>query len=350
MRVSKKKFALFLVILAMVVTFFVYPLNYYIMSPGAAYDLTKYVKVEDAKTPTDGSLSMMTVAVSGATPFTYVLAKFSDEKDILKEEEVRAPEESDTEYNLRQLKLMTDSQFNAKYMAFKTLGRPYKVDYKGVYVIYVLENAAASNVLKAGDEVTAIDGEKIKTHQQLVDYLADKKDGERVSLTFKRDDKVYTKDVTLKPIPGAKGKIGLGITFSDSKSISTTPEVKIDSDEIGGPSAGLMFTLEIIDQLTTGNLAKGYKIAGTGEMLENGKVGRIGGIDKKVIAANNQGIEIFFAPDDEITPEMKKAVPDIQSNYELAKETAKKIDSKMEIVPVKTLDDAMTYLNELKQK
>ena len=85
MRVSKKKFALFLVILAMVVTFFVYPLNYYIMSPGAAYDLTKYVKVEDAKTPTDGSLSMMTVAVSGATPFTYVLAKFSDEKDILKE-------------------------------------------------------------------------------------------------------------------------------------------------------------------------------------------------------------------------------------------------------------------------
>ncbi|GEK32658.1 SepM family pheromone-processing serine protease [Kurthia sibirica] len=344
---SMKKFLASLVVVALLLVGFLYPLNYYIMSPGGAYNLDEYVKVEGADKPSKGSLSMMTVGMAKATPFTYVMAKFSDNRDILKEKDVRSPEESDADYNLRQLKLMTDSQFNAKYMAFKATGHPYKVKYNGVYVIYVVDKAAASKVLKAGDEVTAIDDKKIKKHLDLVDYLATKKKGDVVKLTFKRDGKQYTKKVTLSEIPGAKGKIGLGITFSDSKSINTDPKVTIDSEDIGGPSAGLMFTLEIIDQLTSGDLTKGHKIAGTGEMLEDGKVGRIGGIDKKVIAADDEGIEIFFAPKDDITPEMKKAIPSLKTNYEEASEEAKKLKTTMKIIPVETLEDALDYLKNL---
>ncbi|VEI04802.1 SepM family pheromone-processing serine protease [Kurthia zopfii] len=347
---SLKKFIAWMTVITAAIVFLMYPLNYYIMSPGKAYGLTDYVKVDHADTKSDGTLNMMTIALSPATPFRYIRAKFSDEQDIMREDEVHAPEESDAEYNKRQLKLMSDSQFNAKYMAYKTTGNEYKVNYNGVYVIYVVEKSAAEGILQSGDEVTSIDGKEIIKHQQLVDYLSKKIKGDEVTLAITRDDKKLKKSVKLAEIPGGKGRIGLGITFTDSKSITTKPEVKIDSEKIGGPSAGMMFTLEMIDQLTKGDLTKGYNIAGTGEMLENGQVGRIGGIDKKVMAAHKQGMDIFFAPDDEISPELKKAVPDMVPNYDEAKKTAEKIGTKMKIVPVKTLDDALGYLKELPEK
>ncbi len=122
------------------------------------------------------------------------------------------------------------------------------------------------------------------------------------------------------------------------------------TEDIGGPSAGLMFTLEILNQLLDENLTKGYAIAGTGEMLIDGSVGRIGGIDYKVIAADRDGIEIFFAPDDEITAQMKAKYPELESNYTTAVKTAKDIGTKMKIVPVKTVDDAIAYLKQLQPK
>ena len=107
----------------------------------------------------------------------------------------------------------------------------------------------------------------------------------------------------------------MGIGLVDDREIISDPKVKIKTESIGGPSAGLMFSLEIYNQLTKNDLTKGHSIAGTGTIDPDGTVGRIGGIDKKVVAADNEGAEIFFAPDDEITPEMKKAYPNIQSNY-----------------------------------
>ncbi|WP_010301791.1 S16 family serine protease [Kurthia senegalensis] len=158
--------------------------------------------------------------------------------------------------------------------------------------------------------------------------------------------------ITLREISKDNEKIGLGIAFDDSKSIKTTPDVMIHSEDIGGPSAGLMFTLEIIDQLTTGDLTKGYNIAGTGEMNEDGTVGRIGGIDKKVVAAHDAGVDIFFAPDDDVS-EYQKLAPKahIQSNYDEAKASAKENNiTNMKIVPVKNVEDALDYLEALKAK
>ena len=98
------------------------------------------------------------------------------------------------------------------------------------------------------------------------------------------------------------------------------------------------------------DLTKGHNIAGTGEMLPDGTVGRIGGIDLKVIAADRKGMEIMFAPDDEIDPAVLEKNPDLTSNYDLAVKTAKKIGTKMKIVPVKTVDDALAYLDKLEPK
>jgi PDZ domain-containing protein len=82
-------------------------------------------------------------------------------------------------------------------------------------------------------------------------------------------------------------------------------------------------------------------------MNNDGTIGRIGGIDKKVASASKEGVEIFFAPDDEITAEQKAAYPELKTNYEEAVEAMKKIQSDMKIVPVKTLQDALDYLEKM---
>ncbi|WP_010286599.1 SepM family pheromone-processing serine protease [Kurthia massiliensis] len=349
---SKKSFFTWVIMIAIFAFGFMYPLHYYIMKPGNAYNLTDYVAVKDGDKPGEGELNMMTISMGVASPFTYAWAKMhKDSQDIMTEKEVLGENKSNDDYNERQLHLMTDSQFNAKYVAFKKTGHNYTVKYNGIYVAEVVKKSAVDGILQVGDEVTKIDDIAIKKNVTLTNYIAKKEKGDTVRITFKRDGKLKTKKVTLKAIPGSEGRIGLGISFEESKSIKTDPTVKIDAENIGGPSAGLMFTLEIIDQLTKGDLTKGYNIAGTGTMNEDGTVGRIGGIDKKVMAADKADVDIFFAPEDDISA-YEKYAPElhVKTNYEDAKATAKKIDSDMKIVPVKTVDDALDYLEALKEK
>lgn len=327
-----------------------YPMEKYIMKPGSAYDVEQFITVENGDVDEEGSFNLMTVSIGKASPITYLIAQFNQHHEVLDVESVRRQGEDENEYRIRQLKLMSDSQFNALSVAFKKAGLPVEVTFKGVYVLNVLEGSAADGILEAGDIVTEIDDQLINRQNELVDYIATKEKGDTVKIVFERDDELLTKTLQLAEIPDSKGRIGLGITFAESKTIKTEPYVKADTEKIGGPSAGLMFTLEILNQLMDENLTKGYDVAGTGEMKEDGTVGRIGGVEKKVVAADRQHMEIFFVPDDEITDEMKKNNPGIQSNYEAALQTAKEIGTTMKIVPVKTIDDALSYLESLPEK
>ena len=340
-------FAIIVTAFAVAVSF--YPLNYYIMQPGSAYDAHEYIEVDQGDDD-EGEFNFMTVSIGKATPITYLIAKYSDYKDILKREEVRQANETDEEYNLRQLKLMSDSQFNALYVAFSRAKLPYEIERKGVYIVQVVEQSAADGIIKPADIVTKVDGKQIQKLDDLRNELAGKKEGDLVKVSILRKNEEIQTSVTLKEIPGTDGQIGIGISYSESKKITTNPTVKTDTEDIGGPSAGLMFTLEILNQLLPEDLTKGYKVAGTGEMNEDGTVGRIGGIDKKVVAADRAGMEIFFAPADVITEEMLKKAPEIRSNYDVALQTAKEIGTTMKIVPVKTIDEALAYLEKLPQK
>jgi len=105
-----------------------------------------------------------------------------------------------------------------------------------------------------------------------------------------------------------------------------------------------------MNQLLDEDLTKGKTIAGTGEMLSDGTVGRIGGADFKIMAADRVGVEIFFVPNDYLPDEVREKNPGILTNYEEALKTAEKIGTKMKIVPVITIDDALDYLNDLEDK
>lgn len=340
---KNKKLVFYLILIGIIVFISYFPMDSYVTRPGSAYELSPLVEVENGDMDDEGTFSLMTVSMLNATPAIYLYAQFKDGYKVLRPEQVRSPHETDEEYNVRQLKLMSDSQINALKAAFETAELPYDIETAGVFVLNVLEGGAADGILSPGDRVLSIDGNKFETQQNFIDYLSGKQNGDAVELVIERKEREMIETIALQPLPSDPERVGLGISFVEDRKITTEPEVTIDSEQIGGPSAGLMFTLEIINQLLEEDLSKGYDIAGTGTMESEGEVGRIGGIDQKVMAADKDDMDIFFAPYD-------GEADNAESNYGLAVQTAEKIGTDMEIVPVKTLQDALDYLEELQPK
>src|SRR5699024_6876466 len=182
---------------------------------------------------------------------------------------------------------------------------------------------------------------------ELMEAISAKKEGDQITLSYKHGEK--DKETTGKLIYLKETKkAGIGITLVDHTELETDEDIVFHTENIGGPSAGLMFTLELYSLFTDQNLRQTHQIAGTGTISADGTVGRIGGIDKKVVGAEKAGAEIFFAPDDEITAEMKKLEPKIQTNYQEALAAKKRLNLSIKIVPIKTVDEALQYLEKLK--
>lgn len=340
---------LFVLILVLFVVSNFYRLPYYVQKAGTARELQQMIEVEGGY-KNEGKLMLTTVRMGQANIYTYALAKFKKYEDLIPIEEVRPEEESEEEYHVRQLYNMEHSKHNAIQMAYRKANKPYHFTYKGVYVLHVKKDMPAADILKAGDRITKLDGHKFTSSEQFINYLKDKQAGDVVKVTFIRKDKEQTKEIKLSRFDHFdEERVGLGIGLVDDRELSSDPPVKLESEEIGGPSAGLMFSLEIYNQLTKKDYTHGYQIAGTGTISPEGEVGRIGGIHLKVIAADKAGADIFFAPDDEIDETMKKQFPGMVSNYEEALATAKEIGTDMKIIPVKTFDDAIAYLESLEE-
>jgi PDZ domain-containing protein len=305
-----------------------------------AKELAPIIEVENGNGE-KGSFMLTTIRMGKANIYAYTIAKFSKYQEIYPVEEVRSKDETDEEYNVRQLHMMEGSKTNAIEVAYKKANIPVKFRFNGVYVLQVIPNMPAEGKLKPGDRVTRIDGEEFESMDQFIDYIGEKKPGDKVEVTYERDGQSHTVSLAVQTFSKDKNKVGIGIGLVDDKQIEVHPKVTIDSEEIGGPSAGTMFSLEIYNQLTKTDLTKGYQIAGTGTISPDGTVGRIGGIEQKIVAADKAGAEIFFAPEE-------KGVSD--SNYKMAVKTAKDIGTSMKIVPIETFDDAVAYLEKLKMK
>ncbi|KAF1296892.1 peptidase [Enterococcus sp. JM4C] len=324
----------------------VVPIPYYIEAPGSTIDLKELISVDGRKDLKSGSFSLTAVGIRQATVFTALKSKISPFQDLVSKQELYG-NSTDEEYNQMQLYYMQSSQNAAIEQAMKLADKPYEMVYKGVYVLSVEENSSFYGKIAVGDTVTQADGQRFESSEEFMKYVKSQKVGQKMTVTYLHEGKEKTASGKLIELKADK-KAGIGIGLVDHTEISSDTKVTIDSGSIGGPSAGLMFTLEIYEQLTGKNLRLGKSIAGTGTINSEGIVGRIGGIDKKVATADESGVEIFFAPDDEITAEMKKIDPTIRTNYEEAKAAAKKLDTKMKIVPVKTVQDALDYLAEQK--
>ncbi|MFE8695299.1 SepM family pheromone-processing serine protease [Cytobacillus sp. FJAT-53684] len=316
-----------------------YYLPYYVSKPGMAKELEPIINVENGYDE-QGSFMLTTVRMGRANIYSYAIAKLSKYQEIYPVEAIRKENETDEEYNVRQLHLMATSKLSAIETAYKKANIAIYYHYNGVFVLNVMPGMPADGKLKAGDRIFKVDGNEFDSSEQFIKYVSGKKEGDEVNFTIERNQKISEAKIPLKVLKET-GKVGVGISLVDDKEMDVQPKVTIDSKDIGGPSAGLMFSLEIYNQLVEEDLTKGYPIAGTGTIDSDGKVGPIGGIEQKIVAADKAGAAVFFAPNEEGAKD---------SNYRAAVKTAKDIKTKMKIVPVDTFDEAVNYLENMKAK
>lgn len=337
MRVKGRQLFFLLLIITIFFLLVTYKLPYYVYKPGSADALDPIVKVEGGY-ESDGHMHLVTIRGGQATPIQWFLASILPHQEVLPLDQVRPEGISEDEYFHAQLQVMENSQEAATVVAYDAAGKDLTIDYEGVYVVSVVNGMPAEGILEVGDQIIGVDGEKVAQADDLINYIETKTTSDKVKLTINRDDQEQTEEVGLAAFEDNGERIGLGISLVTDRHVTVKPEVNFSSGNIGGPSAGLMFSLEIYDQLTEEDVTKGYEVAGTGEVDYEGNVLRIGGIDKKVVAADQEGCDIFFAPYEEGAAD---------SNYKIAKETAEEIGTDMEIVPVDTFSDALEYLQQL---
>lgn len=325
---------------------FLIPLPYYIEMPGTSEDLRNHVVVNGKKDEYEGSFMLTTVAVQQATPFTFFTNYFNPRREIVSKKEMMG-ESNSKEYDQMQNFYMKNSQNLASKVSLDLLNKPYKMAYKGVYVMSITENSDFKDKLSIGSTISEINKQPINSSEEMISLIQSKPVGETVTLTV--EEQGETKEVSGKLIELEETKkTGIGISLIDHTELVSDEKIDFTTHDIGGPSAGLMFTLQIYSLLAQTDLRDGLEVAGTGTISSTGEVGRIGGIDKKVIAAEEAGADVFFAPDDAISEELKEEYPDIRTNYEEALESAEKNKLKLKIVPVKTVKDAVTYLENKK--
>lgn len=333
-----------LLILIIIYLFAFQPIPYYMESPGRAFGLNNMVEINDEYAENSGEFYITTVGIQQVTPMT-ALTSIRPFHDLMSERALFG-EISDFEaYDMIQQYYMESSGNTAIQVAFDAADLPYELEFNGVYVLQVLEGSDFAEELKVGDTVKAVDQQEFESSHDFIDYISKLEVGDTVEITYERAGEMHQTSGELTLLES--GLPGIGIGLVDNTTLHTDPSVEIHSGGIGGPSAGLMFSLQIYNTLIPENILGEYKIAGTGTIAPDGTVGRIGGIDKKIVAADNEGADYFLAPNDEIPVEALEVYPDLQTNYEEAVEAAETIETDMEIIPIQTFSEAVEFLEQL---
>lgn len=276
------------------------PLPYVTYSPGLTVDVLgkedgkEVIEVSGDKVYRDsGELLLTTVYVTRPNTrinlFEVMSAWFDPDKAVVPYEAVYSPDQSREEVEFEGAVQMASSQDVAIAVALRRLG--YDVP-SAVEVLLVSEGMPAEGVLQRGDVILAINGKRISTPQDVVSAVDSAKEGEALTFRVRRGGVEKTVKVTPRKVDG---DLRIGITPAQGFEFPFEVQLNVDPD-IGGSSAGLMFSLGVYDTLTPGSLTGGDIIAGTGTMAADGSVGPIGGVAQKIASARDQGAELFMVP------------------------------------------------------
>lgn len=228
----------------------------------------------------------------------------------------------------------------AEYVALKKLG--FEVDVtEGTIIVFdlVCEESpkpdSACEVLQVGDVITGVNGIKTANLSELAAALGTRKPGDviELSVTPYGDVRTATRKVRMIASPNEPERTIIGFVPADTRRVVTPFEVTISTAAIGGPSAGLAFTLSLIDELTPGELLGRTKVAVTGTINDDGSVGAIGALQQKAVAVKRAGAEVFLVPADQSDSEIKEA--------------QEAVGEGLRIIKVASLDEALATLLDL---
>lgn len=324
-------------VVAALVAFSTTPSGYVVEKPGPVFDTLGTTEIDGEAIPlvdipnqetfpTTGSLSMLTVTAVGdrertATWFTVVSAWLTRGQTVLPLEEVYPPEISTAQQDEISAAQMTDSQQRAIAAALTVLGEDYTTR---VSIVATTDDGPAQGVLEPGDVIVAINGEPVLDIAHVREGLIANGVDQAATLTIARAG--TNQDVQVTPVDGDTGPV-IGVEIVGNYDFPF--DVSVQLENVGGPSAGQIFALAIIDKLTPGPLTGGKDVAGTGTIAENGAIGAIGGIRQKMYGALDDGAEYFLAP---------------ASN---CGEVVGQIPDGLSVFAVSTLADSLAVLNTL---
>lgn len=240
---------------------------------------------------TEGSLNMTTVSVRSGMTLTQALGRWLFTDDTLVPLDQVFPQDK-TEEEVKEMnqQAFTSSEASATTAAMNYLKLPV-----GTEVAGIMEDSAADGVLEIGDRVLEVDGSDQITPNEVQTRVQEKNPGDEVTLKIRTEDgEERVQKITLGENPHEEGRPQLGILMAAVPANGI--DVEYNLEDVGGPSAGMMFALAVIDKLDESNISQGKKVAGTGTIDEDGNVGPIGGIRHKVRASKEAGAEVFLAP------------------------------------------------------
>jgi PDZ domain-containing protein len=323
-------------------------LPYYTLSPGSSRATEPLITVNGADTyDSPGNVDFLTVSLREATPVELLAAWINPAVDVKSRDEIlgtQSPEEN-RQVNLQ---MMSDSKDAATYQALHRLGYDIPTSGTGAVVARVEPGSPADGKLKVGDVITSVNGKAVQLNSDLVSVIGSEPPGTELTMEVTTLDlpelregtestepgaaatepgQTRTVEVTLgsRPDDASKGFLGVS-TFTRDLSFDFPVQVTIDSGRVGGPSAGLAFTLGLLDVLTPDSITGGLKIATTGTMSLDGSVGPVGGVHQKVVAAKREGVELMLVPSSEL-------------------DEARRYADGLRIEPVDDLDQALAVLS-----
>jgi len=308
------------------------PIPYYAISPGDASSAEARITVSGVPSYHDpGEVLFVTVTSRHLTVLDGLFAWLDPDTDIVGEDQYlgnRTPQQTRQE----DLRAMGFSKDVATYVALHHLGYPVQVIDGGAVIDQFASGAPVAKVLNRNDVITAVDGTRIDLPSDISKTLQGKHPGDDVTLTVRRNTTTTTEQVKVALARRDDGSAIIGIVADvpDTVRFKFPFTVDIGTGSIGGPSAGLAFTIATLDALTPGSITGGHKVAVTGTIDVNGNVGAIGGLPQKTIAVMRAGADLFIVPKSELADAQKAAK-----------------GSRLRVVGVDTLDEALTALADL---
>ena len=306
-------------------------LPYNVEMPGGIINLTERVKIDGQKIPLKGSFNMAYVSVvQGSIPY-ILYGLISNDVDVVKTQDSLLENETVDEANRRNKLFLEQSKNAAVLAALKEAEIEYEIKNRKTNVLYIYKDAKTT--LEVGDNIIECNDNKVDSIQDIVKVIDSKKIGDTISFKVVRFGKV--KKATAKIID-VKGEKKINVVSLTTFDIDSLRSVELDSFATeSGSSGGLMMSLMVYSGLTNRDYTLGKKVAGTGTIDENGKVGEISGIKYKIIGAVRNKVDIFFVPSD---------------NYKEALQVKKEKDYDLKIVKVDSLREAINYLEGVRNE
>ena len=284
------------VLLAVAGILYLAPSDKYIFLPDQARPLAPLVKIQGEKPDRNGGgIYYVAVDVRQASILEEAIPGLHDGATLVPEDLVRPAGVDEGARRQSELLEMSRSQKYAAAVALRELGKNVKITTRGALIEAVGGEFPAAGKLRADDVVVAVDGRPVRNAADLTEQMATKRPGDDVRLRVRRGRKLVDLTVPTVANPRDSKRAFLGVVISDDADVKLPIDVDINLGNVGGPSAGLAFALDLVDELGH-DVDHGRRIAATGEITLDGQIRPVGGIKQKTIGARESGMDLFLVP------------------------------------------------------